>query len=377
MSRDLVRLPVPPGPDGVRRVLRSLAAALDGSGPAVAPIPTVGATVSAEVVGLLLRAVRVDGPPLESDDVAVVATTSGSTGAPKGVLLTAAQLTSMTEAVQGGRRPQWVAALPVTSMGGLNVLIWALAAGREPVATTSVGGLAPFTPADFAAAVAQAASDSDDVRTSLVPAQIARLLGDEAGVDALRACTQVLVGGAALRPALGERAATLGITLTSTYGATETAGGCVFDGRPLPGVRLVADDDGRLTVYGPCVALGYRADPEATAESFGDNGFRLPDLGTVGADGTVTVTGRADDIVVVRGVNVSTSAVETILSALPGVEGAAVVVAPGADGEPRLHGFVVAAGTGVDADRASQQVVETLGAAGYRAPETPVVHRNV
>ena len=346
------------------RVLPALAAALAGDGPAVAPVPTVSATVSTEVVTLLLRAVQVDGPPLESDDVAVVATTSGSTGAPKGVLLTARQLTSMTDAVQGAARPHWVAALPLTSMGGLNVAIRALAAGTDPIAVASLGGAAPFTPADFADAVDRAVARGRDVRTSLVPAQVARLLGDRAGVDALRQCTQVLVGGAALRPALRAEAEDLGIRVVSTYGATETAGGCVFDGRPLPGVRVEADADGRLTVRGPCVALGYRADPSATEESFRDGGFRLPDLGVVAADGTVTVVGRADDVVVVRGVNVSTGALEAVLAARPGVAGATVVIAPGSDGEPRLHGFVVAgAGQDVDADGAARAVVDALGAA--------------
>ncbi len=75
MSRDLVRVPVPPGPEGAARLLPALADALAGTGPAIAPIPTVSATVSPAVVALLLRAVRLDGPPLESDDVAVVATT--------------------------------------------------------------------------------------------------------------------------------------------------------------------------------------------------------------------------------------------------------------------------------------------------------------
>lgn len=364
MSRDLVRVPVPPGPEGAARLLPALADALAGSGPAIAPIPTVSATVSPAVVAVLLRAVRLDGPPLESDDVAVVATTSGSTGDPKGVLLTASQLTSMTGAVQADARPQWVAALPVMSMGGLNVLVRALAADREPVAVDALGGARPFTSADFAAAVGRARDASTDVRTSLVPAQIARLLGEPAGVEALRACTQVLVGGAALRPALRAQADALGVRLTSTYGATETAGGCVFDGRPLPGVRVVAADDGRLTVHGPCVALGYRADATATREAFRDAGFRMPDLGTVEPDGTVVVTGRADDVVVVRGVNVSTAAVEAALAGRPDVEAAAVVVAPGADGEPRLCAFVVARpGATVDAASAGQAVVDALGTA--------------
>ncbi len=133
--RPLLRVPVPPGVAGPAALLPALAAALDGSGPAIAPVPTVTAQVSNDYVMSLLRALLAgeSDPPLESDDVAVVMATSGSTGAPRGVLLTAAQLTSLTAVVNGqGARPQWIAALPVTSMGGLNVMVRALAAERPP-----------------------------------------------------------------------------------------------------------------------------------------------------------------------------------------------------------------------------------------------------
>jgi len=246
-------------------------------------------------------------------------------------------------------------------MGGLNVAVRALAADREPIAVASLAGASTFTAADFAAAVARAAAVTDDVRTAIVPTQLARLVDDPDGADALRRCRQVLVGGAALRPGLRARARDLGITVVSTYGATETAGGCVFDGRPLPGVRIEADGDGRLAAFGPCVATGYRADPAATAAAFRAGGFRLPDLGQVAADGTVTVTGRVDDVVVVRGVNVATTAVEAVLADRPGVRAAAVVAVPGPDGEPRLAGYVT--GAGVDLDAAGAAVVAALGPA--------------
>lgn len=379
MTRALVRVPVPPGPEGPARLLPALAAALDGSGPAIAPVPTVSPTVSNDYVMSLLAAVRPDdaSAPLESDEVAAVLATSGSTGAPRGVLLTAAQLTAMTAAVHGpGAAPQWIAALPVTSMGGFNVLVRSLAAGRDPVVVPSIGGAAPFTPADFAASVQNAARFSSDIRVSLVPAQLARLLSDDDGIAALLACAQVLVGGAALRPSLRAGAVELGIAVVATYGATETAGGCVFDGRPLPGVTVTAEGSpGVLTVAGPCVALGYRAEPLLSRACFTSAGYRTPDLGEVAEDGTVVVLGRADDVVIVRGVNVSPLAVERIVTDLPDVAAGAVVVTEGG-GEPQVHAFVEVRDAAPDVEaQVRTAVVAQLGPAArpqvHRVPSLP------
>lgn len=366
-TRPLVRVPVPPGPEGPARLLPALAAALDGSGPAIAPVPTVSSAVSNDYVMSLLAAVRADDPalPLESADVAVVVATSGSTGAPRGVLLTAAQLTALTGVVNGPGIPQWIAALPVTSMGGLNVIVRALATGREPAVVPSIGGAGPFTDAAFEAAVDVAAATSDDIRVALVPAQVSRLLSSDRGISALQRCTSILVGGAATRPSLRAAAGDLGITLTTTYGATETAGGCVFDGQPLPGVTVAADGaPGVLTIAGPTVALGYRGEPELTRASFGPAGFRTSDLGEIGADGTVTVLGRADDVVIIRGVNVSPLAVERVMADLPDIVAAAAVSTESASGEARLHAFIEVRDTAVGAeDAAREEVARRLGRA--------------
>lgn len=373
VSRDLLRVPVPPGAEGPARLLPALSAALDGSGPAIAPVPTVSATVSNDYVMALLAAVHTeDALPLESDDVAAVVATSGSTGAPRGVLLTAAQLTSMTAAIQGGATPQWIAALPVTSMGGLNVLIRALAADRDPIVVPSVGGAGPFTAAAFAAAVDTAARATADIRVSLVPAQLARLLADDAGIAALQQCTSILVGGASTRPTLRAAAAELGIAVTTTYGATETAGGCVLDGRPLPGVDVSADTEtGVLTITGPCVALGYRGEPDLTASHFGSSSYRTPDVGEIAPDGTVRVLGRADDIVIIRGVNVSPAAVERAVADLPDVAAAAAVTVDDTAGDPSVHVFVEVrdSAPGIE-DSVRSAVRDRLGHAA-----TPVVHR--
>ena len=371
-ARPLLRVPVPPGAVGPARLLPALAAALDGTGPAVAPVPTVSAAVSNDYVMSLLSAVRPDDP-LESDDVAAVVATSGSTGAPRGVLLTAGNLTALTPQVhRDGARPQWVLTLPVTSMGGINVLVRAIAADREPVVVPSIGGAGPFTSADFAAAVDAAGRTSDDVRVSMVPAQLARLLSDDAGIEALRQCRQILVGGAATRTSLRSAATDLGIAVTTTYGATETAGGCVFDGLPLPGVEVTTDGrPGVVTIHGPNVALGYRGGPELSRELFSPGGFRTSDLGELGADGRLAVLGRADDVVIVRGVNVSPLAVERAIADLPDIAAASVVAVSDADGEPVLHAFLEVrdAAPGAE-DAAGAAVVDRLGRAAL-----PRMHR--
>lgn len=339
-SRALIRVPVPPGAEGPQRLMPYLARALTGEGPAVAPVPTVSSTTSADYVTSVLAAVQAEGAPLESDDIALVVPTSGSTGAPRGVLLTAAALTHASPSINADAPPQWILALPVTSIGGINVLVRALAAGHDPIIVPSIGGAAPFTPAAFAEAVHAATGDGRPAYVSLVPAQVARLLSDAEGTTALAMCDRVLVGGAALRPSLRDLAEREGITLTTTYGATETAGGCVIDGRPLPGVT-VTEEGGTLVLGGPTVALGYRGEPELSARTFGPHGFRTNDVGVIAPDGSVTVIGRADDVVVIKGVNVSVTAVEQVLADHPDVESAGVTTTPGPDGEPRLHGFIV------------------------------------
>jgi O-succinylbenzoic acid--CoA ligase len=360
--RPLVRVPVPPGPDGPARLIPALAEALEGIGPAIAPIPVVSTMTSQEYVASLVAAVLPDDPdrPLEDDRVAVVACTSGSTGNPQGVLLTTAQLTAMSHVVNNGD-PVWVIAIPVTSIGGLNVLVRSLATTHDPVSVRSLGGAAPFTADVFADAVDSAYAQHDDVRVSIVPAQLARLLDDARGTEALRMCSHVLVGAAATRPDLHERALGSGVRIMTTYGSTETSGGCVFDGTPLRGVTVRGTDQpGQLVIDGPCVALGYRLQPELTRARFTSAGFLTPDLGTV-IDGRVTVLGRVDDVVIIKGVNVSASAVEHAAAAATGVRGAAAVVG-GAD-DPWIGVFVEHSGEGLDVADVSQAVIDRLGAA--------------
>lgn len=333
--RPLRRIPVPPGPPGVTALVDPLLAALDGSGPAIAPTPTASATISATYVGQLVSAVRADDEraPLESDEVCLVLATSGSTGAPRGVLLTNAAVHALTAHVTAPDT-RWIAALPLHSMGGFNVLLRALASGAPPIALPSIGGAGPFLPADFVSAVQ--ATDTTDLRVSLVPAQLRRLLEDDAAIDALRACSQLLIGGGPLPAPVRDRAVELGIAVTTTYGATETSGGCVYDGHPLPDVRVSFTESGEVLLDGPMLAMGYRLEPVLTAERFTDRGYRTGDLGHLASDGRLVIDGRLDDVVVVNGINVSLGAIERIAEQVPGIRGCAAVAVPTDGGEPVL-----------------------------------------
>ena len=146
--------------------------------------------------------------------------------------------------------------------------------------------------------------------TALVPTQLVRFL--DAEPDALRGFDAVLVGGAATDPALLARARAEGVRVVTTYGMTETAGGCVYDGAPLDGVRVRVTDGG-VELAGPVLASGYRLDPDATAAAFEGGWFRTRDAGELDAEGRLTVLGRLDDVLISGGVNVAPAAVEAVL----------------------------------------------------------------
>ncbi|HEX8519311.1 MAG TPA: AMP-binding protein, partial [Pseudonocardia sp.] len=256
-------------PAAVGALAAAVAGALDG-GPAVLPL-AAGAPVPAAL----------GGARVEPGNVLVA--TSGSTGEPRLVVLSAAALRASATATEGrlGGPARWLLALPADHVAGLQVIVRALLAGAArgapsgvPAGPAAVDLRPGFRPAAFAAA---AAALGDGPRcTSLVPTQLRRLLDDGgAPLDALRACTAVLVGGAALDPGLRARAEAAGVRVVTTYGMTETAGGCVYDGVPLDGVRVHLDGDGRITLGGPTLAAGYLGHPPDPAPA--------PDAGLGGA----------------------------------------------------------------------------------------------
>ena len=324
---------------GVPQLVDMLRAALDGSGPALGfglravSAPDDGAGHTAQNAPDRARSV----PDRVPDQVAVVVGTSGSTGAPRLVELDAPALLASAHATHErlGGTGQWLLALPATHVAGLQVLVRSIDAGTNPVALAQ----GPFRPQAFADAVERLDHAPTSRRyVSLVPTQLHRLVYEDSpeGVRTLAALATfdaILIGGAALNPALARAARDAGLAIRTTYGMSETSGGCVYDGVPLEGVRVRTDEAGRIQIAGPMLARGYLGDPAATAAAFmTDDGVRwhtTSDLGSITPDPvTVTIHGRADDVIITGGVNVAAGAVEALLAGWGGIGEACVVGVP-------------------------------------------------
>jgi O-succinylbenzoic acid--CoA ligase len=287
----------------------ALADALSG-GPPVAPLPP-SPVERAQTLAMLEP-----DQPLEPD-AALVVSTSGSTGRPKGVLLSATTVTAAAAATHErlGGAGDWVLALPPHYVAGLMVLARALVAGTRahPVAADL---------SDLPDAVPRLQGRR---YLSVVPTQLARGLRRPAVADALRAFDAVLVGGGALPEPLAEAAARAGIAVVTTYGMSETCGGCVYDGRPLPGVDVRLAADGRVSLHGPVLFSGYRRRPDLTAAALVDGRLVTADRARWDGDRLV-VLGRVDDVVVSGGMNVDLAEVERQVRSWSGLDGADVAV---------------------------------------------------
>ena len=330
-------------PEHLEPLLDALRAALDGSGPAVRPSTPISSSAPGRV-GRQGAAERIDVP----DDVALVVETSGSTGVPRAVMLSAAALRASIAATETrlGGPAQWLLTLPPVHVAGLQVLARSVLAGTDPVVAAPGG----FRPDAFAADAARLTGPRRYV--SLVPTQLYRLLDDGGtGLAALATFDAVLLGGAATSSALLTRAAAAGVTVTTTYGMSETCGGCVYDGAPLDGVSVRQGGDGRVLIAGPVLATGYLGRPDLDAQAFldldGERWFRTSDVGEVdrdlrGAD-RLTVLGRVDDMLVTGGAKVSPAAVERLVAELPGVGEVCVVGVPDAEWGQAITAVLVAA----------------------------------
>jgi O-succinylbenzoic acid--CoA ligase len=317
-SPRLVALALPPGDEFIAGLNAAWA-----RGDAVMPIdPNVPKSVSDQ----LLATMRPDLPV--DEEVALVIATSGSTGEPKGAQLTHVALEASARATHDriGREPgdRWLSCLPWQHIGGIQVML------RSRLLGIPLTVHDRFDVERFAAA--------DATLTSLVPTQLVRLL--DAGVD-LSGFRAILLGGAAGSPSLLARAATAGAAVVTTYGMSETAGGCVYDGVPLDGVDVRLDDEGRIALRGPVLMAGYRLRPDLTAASIDDGWFVTSDLGEIAADGRLQVIGRVDDVVVTGGENVVASEVAAVLSAHPDIAEVAVTGVPDPEWGQRLVAVVV------------------------------------
>jgi O-succinylbenzoic acid--CoA ligase len=324
----------------------ALAEALAG-GPPVAPLPD-DAVERDRALAMLQPEV-----PVAEDDAAAIVSTSGSTGQPKGVVLSRAAIRASVAATHDrlGGPGDWVLALPPHYVAGLMVLARGLVAG------TTVATARP----DLTDLPAVASTLTERRYLSVVPTQLARAARQPDLVAALASFVAVLVGGAPADPTLLDHLRSVGVPLVTTYGMSETCGGVVYDGRPLRGVDVrvgdggvgdggvddggVDDGGGRITLGGGTLFSGYRLRPDLTAAALVDGRLLTQDRGRWRGD-RLEVLGRLDDVVISGGLNVDLAEVERLarpwcaprghdlaVLGLPDAEwGTAVVAVTDADG---------------------------------------------
>ncbi|GLZ03266.1 O-succinylbenzoic acid--CoA ligase [Actinomadura sp. NBRC 104412] len=326
---------LPPGP----RLSELLAAALEGTGPAICPIapdlprPALRALLDALAPdaietpdGVHPRA-GAPGAPVAGGTALLIAT-SGSTGTPKIVELAGDALRHSARAtlarVGAGPGERWLCCLPPSHISGAQILVRSLLAGTEPVIMPRL---------DPGAVAASGAA-----HLSVVPTQLRRLL--DAGAD-LSAFRSILLGGAPATPGLLREARRRGARVFTTYGMSETCGGCVYDGVPLEGVRAEVGDDGRIRLAGPVLFTGYRGRPDLTAAALRDGWFLTQDLGAFDERGRLRVRGRADDVINTGGEKVVAGEVAAALARHPGVRDAVVVGRPDPEWGERVTAVVV------------------------------------
>jgi O-succinylbenzoic acid--CoA ligase len=316
-------LPVPSGKAALD-VLADLQKALDGSGPPLAPHAS---TRPPQPVPDDVSSLSQDLP----QDLALTIATSGSSGRPKLAMLTRTALRASADATHErlGGQGQWMLAMPAHHIAGIQVLVRSLVAGTTPVAMDLAGG---FTTAAFARATSEIAPGAT-AYTALVPTQLVRLLSSPDGRQALTRYAAVLVGGAAAPSSLLAEARDAGVRLATTYGMSETAGGCVYDGQALDVSFVQLEEDGRIRLGGATLAQGYLGEPALTAAAFSEDmsgtaWFRTDDVGHLDDRGALVVDGRIDDLINTGGLKVAPRLVEEALALLDAVTEAVVVGSP-------------------------------------------------
>ncbi len=222
---------------------------------------------------------------------AVVIGTSGTTGAPKEIFLSTQALLSSARAsnafVGAKAGDTWSLLLPLTHVAAVNVFVRAFELGTIPVDLRDHSGEYPRV--NF---------------TAIVPTQLFRALnGDDHLLKHLQGAQKVLVGGAALSNAIRNQATAAGINVVTTYGMSETSGGCVYNGEILEGTEVEVRG-GSIFVRGSILALNL---------DLSDGWFETNDLGEF-IDEKLVVIGRSDDVIISGGENLSLNSVESILN---------------------------------------------------------------
>jgi O-succinylbenzoic acid--CoA ligase len=302
-----------------------------------------------ELMARIAKALVSDGPALaltaiEATSVptktALVITTTGSTGTPKQVGLSASALLSSARASNKYLGAEfgstWSLLLPLNHIAGINVLIRCLELGTTP--TNLLGYEGRYPKVDY---------------TAIVPTQLFRALNGDANLlHHLQSAKAVLVGGAALTQQLRAAAESAGINLIETYGSSETSGGCIYDGNPLEGVEVAIGEAGRILIRGRILAH------ELVSE---DGWYYTSDAGRI-ENGKLIVEGRIDDIIITGGENISLTAIErTISQTFPDLQVSAFAVTDPEWGQA-IHIAIVGADAAIEP--AIQSLLENeLGAA--------------
>jgi O-succinylbenzoic acid--CoA ligase len=235
---------------------------------------------------------------------AVVIGTSGTTGTPKEIFLSSHALVASARASNaflGAKAGDtWSLLLPLTHVAAVNVFVRAFELGTIPVDLRNYSDAYPRV--DF---------------TAIVPTQLFRALnGDDHLLKHLQGAQKVLVGGAALSNAIRNQATAAGVNVVTTYGMSETSGGCVYNGEILEGTEVEVRG-GSIFIRGNILALNL---------DLTDGWFETNDLGEF-VDDKLVVIGRADDVIITGGENLSLNNVENILNeSFPDIQFAAFCV---------------------------------------------------
>ena len=281
----------------------------------VAALLALGEVLEGRIAAHFCDSQHRDMPTEVAEEVGLFVESSGTTGVPRMYELSREALLASARATEEalGGPGQWLLCLPISYIAGIQVLVRSLLADTQPVLTnTSLR----FTAEGFA----RSASLMTGARryTSLVPTQLMRLAAvantDPFVLEQLRSFDAILVGGQAPSPNLIAFMRNLGVNVVVTYGSTETAGGCVYDGTPLRGVGVELEDDGRIAITGPTLSNGT------------DGRWVSNDLGEFDENGKLRVLGRIDRVINSGGVKLSLDWVEQWISAHEQVKD--VVVAP-------------------------------------------------
>jgi O-succinylbenzoic acid--CoA ligase len=313
-----------------------------------------------------LQMPRVEQVATQLDALALLYT-SGTTGRPKGALLSAAALRASAVASEillgADAGARWLACMPLFHVGGLSILV-----------RSCLGGGCAIVHDRFDPHAVSAALDEQAVTgVSLVATMLGALLDARGPRPAPASLRCVLLGGGPTPAPMIERARALGYPVAPTYGLTEAASQVATrlpgdlrapaDGhmQPLPATRLRIVDEqgvvvpagapGEIQVCGPTLMSGYLGDADATRKVLAGGWLRTGDLGCLDAEGRLQVHDRRDDLIVSGGENVYPAEVEAVLCAHPGVSEAGVAArADDVFGARPVAWWVPGAGTDMPSD---------------------------